>query len=147
VKGEVPHSASPGDQAARLDQEGYLGSESQTEGSSARENLLLWIGLLGPAAVWLIELQTSYSLVPWACVSGKMWVLHLVSAICLLLAVMPGWFAWNCWRAAGQNTEVDTAGHGRRRFMALRGLMSAGLFVLLILAQEVPRFYINPCVE
>ena len=33
--------------------------------------LALWAGLLLPPIAWLLNLQISYILVPWACASGR----------------------------------------------------------------------------
>src|SRR5690242_13086781 len=124
---KVPHSDLGGDQAERLQAEGYLGSESEIEGSSARENTGLWIAVLGSAVVWFVELQATYSLVPWACSTQRNWPLHVASAFFLVLGAVPGVIAWKEWRAHSTNeTERMSTGEGRRRFMALLGLMVTG---------------------
>ena len=146
--GDVPHTALEGDQAARLEEEGYLGSESRIEGSAPRENTALWIAVLGSAVIWFLQLQTSYSLVMWACASGKQWSLHAASVLFLLLAAVPGWMGWRVWQsAAAHETERQTAGGGRRRFMAMLGLMLTALFLLLIIAQAIRSFFFDACLE
>jgi hypothetical protein len=146
--GDVPHSALPGDQASRRKGEGYLDSESRIEGSDARQNLALWVAVLGSAIVWAIQMQTSYSLVTWACSMQRNWPLHVVSLLFLILAAAPGFIAWREWRAhASSETERQSAGAGRRRFMALLGLMLSALFLILILAQAIPSFFFNPCLD
>ena len=146
--GDVPHSELPGDQAARLREEGYLGSESEIEGSAARENLLLWVAVLGSAVVWFIQMQTGYAMVTWACAAGKTWPLHLVGVLFLILAAIPGFIGWKIWSAAAVTaTERKSAGAGRRRFMALLGIMLTILFFLLIVAQIIPGFFVDPCLD
>lgn len=144
--GDTPHTALPGDQRSRLADEGYVDSESQIEGSDARENFALWIAVLGSACVWFVQLQTSYSLVIWACANNAQWSLHVASLLFVLVAAVPGWFGWQHW-AKTRNTERVSAGHGRRNFMALLGLLLTALFVLLIIAQAIPSFFINSCLE
>lgn len=145
---DVPHSALPGDQGARLEAEGFIASESQIEGSSARQNFALWIAVLGPATIWFIQLQTTYALVPWVCSSGKLWALHFASVLFVVLASVPGLIGWREWNAsARRKSERESAGGGRRRFMALLGLMLTGLFVILIIAQAIPAFFFDPCLD
>jgi hypothetical protein len=145
---EVPHSALPGDQGARLQAGDFLGSESEIEGSSAKQNFALWIAVLGSAVVWFIQLQTTYALVPWVCSSGKLWALHVVSVLFVVLAAVPGGIGWSQWRAcAKRKTERESAGDGRRRFMAMLGLMLTALFVILIIAQAMPSFFFDPCLD
>jgi hypothetical protein len=125
----------------------YVHTEADAEGSSPRENRALWLGILGPPVIWLVQFQVSYMLVPWACSTGQHWTLHAASFLFLVMAAMPGWPAWRYWRAAGGERlpERQSAGRGRRQFMALLGLMMTGLFVLATLAQAIPRFVLNPC--
>lgn len=131
---------------ARVDR--LVGSESETEGTSARENLALWIGILGSAIIWAIQLQTSYAMVPWACSSGHRWMLPVVSAGFLIAAAIPGVMAWRLWRTMSRaRSERETRYAGRRRFMAMLGMMDSAIFFLLILAQGLPVFFIHPCLE
>lgn len=139
------HSDKPGDQAARIREEGYLDSESRLEGSSARENLMLWIGILGPAIIWLIQFQANYTLVSWVCATHHLWLLHAIAIVFLALCAWAGLDAWSRW--PGAHAEHESAGAGRRRFMAAVGVMSGAIFVLLITAQEIANFLIHPCVE
>jgi hypothetical protein len=148
-KGDVPHSDLPGDQAARVYAEGFVESESRIEGSSPRENLVLWIGLLGTAIIWFIQLECNYALVPWTCSTGNKWALYVSSLISLVCGAVPGWIAWKCWNSVkqGKGTDRESTSGGRRRFMALAGILMSGLFFLLIFAQAIPHFFINPCLE
>lgn len=130
-------------------EDGLIGSESAKEGTSFRENLQLWIGVLGSAVVWAIQLQTSYAMVPWACSSGHRWMLPAVSVGFLLVAAVPGVIAWSLWRktAGPRRLERESRFEGRRRFMAMLGIMDSAVFFLLILAQGLPVFFIHPCLE
>ncbi len=142
---ESLHSDKPGDEAARMRSEGYLDSESRIEESSARENLILWIGILGPAIIWLIQFQANYTLVSWVCATHHLWLLHTIAIVFLALCALAGLSAWMHW--PGARSEHESAGAGRRRFMAAVGVMSGALFFLLISAQEIANFVIHPCVE
>jgi hypothetical protein len=149
VKTEIEQSGWEEQEPLPAREDGLIGSESRTEGTSPRENVALWIGVLGSAVIWAIQLQTSYAMVPWACSSGHRWILPLVSLGFLVAAAVPGIISWTMWRKAStpQTTERETAGAGRRRFMAMLGMMDSAVFFLLILAQGLPVFFIHPCLE
>jgi len=51
--------------------------------------------------------------------------------------------------ASGSQDPEDLEGTGlaRGRFMALTGLLVSALFFLLILAQTIPIFFIDPCLR
>jgi hypothetical protein len=130
-------------------EDGLIGSESREEGTSPRENWQLWIGVLGSAVVWAVQLQTSYAMVPWACSSGHRWLLPAVSLAFLIAAAIPGLISFKLWRrtSSGRVSERESRGDGRRRFMAMLGMMDSAVFFLLILAQGLPVFFIHPCLE
>jgi hypothetical protein len=130
-------------------EDGLIGSESETEGTSFRENFQLWVGVLGSAIVWAVQLQTSYAMVPWACSSGHRWMLPAVSIVFLFAAAVPALLAWRVWKKTSgpRRLERESRFEGRRRFMAMLGMMDSAVFFLLILAQGLPVFFIHPCLE
>ena len=106
----------------------------------------LWIGMLAPPLAFLLNLQLSYVLVPQACITGQHLLLHLVPVGALLLAVGGGLSAWYNWRRMGYTGSTEAAGVlPRSRFMAATGLLTSGLFILVIVAQWLPNFLLNPC--
>ena len=119
-------------------------SESEIEGTSPGESLALWIGVLGGPVLWLVQLQTLYMLVPWVCTSGKHWALYLASSVFFILAGAPLVVAWRCRQTVDPEFR-DSVGSGRRIFMANLGVLVSGLFLLVILAQAIPSFFLNPC--
>jgi hypothetical protein len=75
-------------------------------------------------------------------------MLPVTSAAFLAAAIVPGLIAWKLWRkASGACSERETTHGGRRRFMAMLGMMDSAIFALLILAQGLPVFFIHPCLE
>lgn len=118
--------------------------------SAAEENVpgpgRLWLDLLGPPALWLVQFQLNYMLVPWACVSGHAGVLRVIALISVATAITLGGVAWHDWRKAGA-TWPGTAGDvpARQRFLATLGLLSGGLFLLVIIAQGLTQLFIDPC--
>ncbi len=114
--------------------------------SSTGQLAQLWLGLLGPAVVWLTQFELNYLLVPWVCAHGHREVLAVVSVVALACAGGLGLLAWTNWRRAGQHwpgEQSDTA--TRTRFLAVLGLLVSGLFFLLIAAQGIAVWFINPC--
>jgi hypothetical protein len=111
-----------------------------------RALLTLWIGVLLPPVAWFLSQQISYALVPWACATGRQFVLPLVTLAMLLPATISGAMAWRSWRRTG-SSRPDEAGsvQAHSRFMALAGLLMSGMFVLAILAQSVPSFVLSAC--
>jgi hypothetical protein len=101
--------------------------------------------LVGPLA-FLLNLELSYVLVPWVCATGRHFLLHMVPLGALLLTVSAGVSAWRNWRRAGRAGSDSTAGvMPRSRFMAGAGLLTSGLFVLVLVAQWLPNVMLIPC--
>jgi hypothetical protein len=111
-----------------------------------RDLLTLWVGVLWPPVAWFLSQQSSYVLVPWACATGRQFALPFVTLAMLLPVSIGGVRAWHSL----QRTRQDQSGEAgtrllRRRFIAVGGLLSSGMFVLAILAQSVPSFILSAC--
>ena len=118
-----------------------------TQYFSQRKGLLaLWAGILLPPCAWFLHQQLSYMLVPWACVTGRQFILYAVTLATLLLAIGGGLVARHSWRRLGRD-RADGAGGvvARSRFMAVGGVLSSALFSLVIVAQGIPSFILNAC--
>jgi hypothetical protein len=114
--------------------------------SRQRDLLALWSGLLLPPFAWFLHQQLSYMLVLWACASGRQFALHLVTVAMLLLAGAGSFMAWRSWQRTGRDGPDKAGGMlPRRRFMAVGGLLSSGMFFLVILAQGIPSFLLSAC--
>jgi uncharacterized membrane protein YfcA len=101
--------------------------------------------LAAPLAM-LVELQTNYALVLWACSAGREWALHLVALLALLITIAGGLLSWRNWRRAGAVWEDDGAGvMPRSRFMAAVGILMSVLISLVIIAQWIAIFVYGPC--
>jgi hypothetical protein len=106
----------------------------------------LWAGFLVAPLAFLLNLQISYMLAPWACSTGHTSWLHVASFGSLLLALLGAFIAWRSWQKAGRGWRSDGGSAvARGRFMAIVGLMNGGLFSLIILAQWAADFIIGPC--
>ncbi len=106
----------------------------------------LWAGILAGPVAWLLQMQTGYALVPWACATGHVFVLHLVTLGGLLIAAAGALIGWREWQRAGREWPKGKGGpQTRRRFMAVLGLLTSVLFFFVIVAQGIPSFILNPC--
>ena len=108
----------------------------------------LWLAItLGPLA-WLVYVQVAYALVPWACRhpgAGGRIALYAAGAAALATAVIAIVLAWPAWRATGRADWEAAAPAGRTRFLALTGVGSGALFVLVAIAGILPLFLLAPC--
>ena len=98
-------------------------------------SVTLWSGILAPAAAYAIDLQLRYALVPWACKTGRMPALTLISIPLLLISITGGLMSWR-----ELHGSVD-----RMRAMALVGIALSFVFSLTIIAMTIPDFFVRPC--
>ncbi|MGE5526832.1 MAG: hypothetical protein ACM3SS_24190 [Rhodospirillaceae bacterium] len=108
----------------------------------------LWSGLVAVPVLFLAELTLAYALVPYACVSQKHIVLHIVQVITLLVAIVSALSALAAYRVAGAENPADAGDEAaRQRFIALLGALVSGTIVLAMLAQWITTWVIPPCVR
>jgi hypothetical protein len=115
--------------------------------SSTRGELLLWTGVLGPAAVWSLQMLVGYAVARFS--HAHRWLTglhHGVSLIGVAAALACAWVAWREWRRIGggepRGSEPDVP--GRSRFLAALGILSSLFFTVVIIAQWVPTFFLDP---
>lgn len=113
-----------------------------SENLSEHRELLLWTALIAPAFGWFAQLTVNYTLATYACANDRMWILHSISVVALVLAGMGIWSGWRCWRIGyrprrepGRGTVFYTAGT----------LLLATMFLLGILANELSNWMLEPC--
>jgi hypothetical protein len=123
-----------------------LSAETTKEFKEGAGPGLLWAGVLvGPSAT-LIQLQTNYALVLWACGSGQVWVLHLVALAALLLCAAAGLLSWRNWRKTGAGWEDEGAGPiPRSRFMSVVGMFVSLMSAVVTIAQWLAVFIYSAC--
>jgi hypothetical protein len=120
--------------------------DPKTEVPDARQIRALWIGLLLAPMAFLINLEVAYALVPTACSSHNELAVHLVHLACLLLTLYGLLTAWRSWKASGATWPGEQGEPlARSQFMAGTGLLVSTIFVLVIVAQWIPSFVLDPC--
>jgi hypothetical protein len=108
--------------------------------------LQLWAGILVPPLAVLANTETSFAVVPFACVNGWLFAPYIPWIVYLIIAAAAGWVAWLNWSRLGKQWPEDGGGVApRSRFMAAVGLMLSGLCVLAIFAQGVTTMVLGPC--
>jgi hypothetical protein len=107
---------------------------------------LLWAGLTAGPLAWAAQLEVNYILSYVACETRTTWMLHLSTAIALVVVGFGALAARRAWPAASADTQAagDTA-LTRTRAMALSGLVLCAWFALVILATDVPALVLRPC--
>ncbi len=110
---------------------------------------VLWLlsGLLTAPVAFLLHLQINYALVPEVCASGRSrLVLHAVTILFMLMAVCGAWIARRNWQEAGESEPGKAASViERSRLLSVVGLLLSGLVLVVLVAQWIPQFLINPC--
>jgi hypothetical protein len=105
-----------------------------------------WLSLFTGPVVWAGQMQLSYSLVPWACRTGHILVLHLVSPLGLILIAGGSFLGWRVYERTRSRWQDDKGGvKPALSFMSTLALTLNALFFVAILAQWIPKFFFDPC--
>lgn len=105
-----------------------------------------WLGMFLAPATFFAHLQVAYLLVPWACERQTTLWLHVTGAAAVLLAAAGTAIAWLTWVRVGRHAPGEAAGPApRARLLAIVGVATSAMFVLLLLAQVATAFFIPPC--
>lgn len=105
----------------------------------------LWLGLLLPPIFWALQMLINYALVGFECFGGRRLSMILVSVLALIIAVSAGGVSLNTWRKLGNWGEDSISTLSTNKFLAFLGLLSGGLFTLVIVAQLIGTILLHPC--
>ena len=109
----------------------------------------LWTGLLAGPVVWAALLETNYALSYVACEQRRTWMLHLSTAVAILLIALAALWVARAAPPLGDDGEpsIDPGETAvlRARFMVIGGLALCLWFTLVILATEIPVLVLHPC--
>jgi hypothetical protein len=120
--------------------------DPRTDIRDAKELRDLWTGLLLAPIAFLLNLEVAYAMVRPACTSGSRLPVHVVHAVCLVLAALGAVTALRRWRLTGETWPGGEGGRlSRSRFMSGVGLLLSLFIVLVIVAQWIPSFVLSPC--
>ncbi len=106
---------------------------------------VLWSVLAGPVA-WAADLGFSYVLAQHSCSTGHSWALHLITGICLVIALSGLVLGFAEFRKFFEPaSEKGGRPIDRAFFFALLGIVFSISFTVVVLAGAVPRWILNPC--
>lgn len=121
-------------------------TDSRTEVRHPHRIVALWTGfLLAPVAV-LANLELAYLMVHTSCVHANSLPVHLVHASFLLITLAGLFVAWRMWKTEGGLWPADEGGPmASARFLAGVGVVGSALSGMVIIAQWIPTFALQPC--
>ena len=93
-----------------------------------------------------ISMQTNYVLVRQACSVQRNIALYAVSIVSIALTIATAAIAFVIWRAEGTTWPSEAADFPSRiRFIAVLGMLSSGMSLLVLIAQGIATVLFNPC--
>lgn len=120
-----------------------------SEWSHAGRLTPLWIGVLAGPLMWAVLLETNYVLSYVACEQRHTWMLHLATAVAVLVVAVAGYFAWRAAPPLGSpdqpTADKDQTRLLRARFLAIGALALSAWFILVILSTEVVISILEVC--
>lgn len=109
----------------------------------------LWLGILAGPLAWSSLLEVNYAMSYVACEARHNWMLHLASALALLLIAASAYVAWRAAPPLGDVEEPSLSPEKtavvRARFMAIGGLAMCAFFFIVVVATEIPVLILPPC--
>lgn len=108
----------------------------------ALKHLLLWVGALTAPIAWAIQFLIIYALVPHVCKVGASKSLHITSLTFIVIGIVAGILSW--WNL-GQREHSFEEERESITFLGRLGIMTSAMFTLIMLAQVIPTFFIDPC--
>ncbi|MCK9394315.1 MAG: hypothetical protein M0Q44_01835 [Methylobacter sp.] len=119
------------------------------------------VGLFGAPAAWIMQLFLSEPLAAHACypyqtpLSAPLWeslpeILLTVSLVCLAVALLSGFVAWNSWRQSEfkpykQGGDAVNTGGGTDGFLARLSVMSSFIFIVAVIFNSWAVLLVPPC--
>jgi hypothetical protein len=123
---------------------GTMAAKEEGGQSDVIKHLMLWVGAVTAPIAWGIQFLIIYALVPHVCKVGTGRSLHITSAIFIAVGIYAGVQSWRNLAKVEHTFEEERESI---LFMSWLGLMTSALFTLLMVAQIIPSFFIDPCWE
>ena len=117
-----------------------------TEEYQATTPKWLWLLVVVAPVIVAIQHETNYVLVRQACSIQRNVMLTIVSVVSIVLTVLTVLVAYRIWRRAGAVWPTDAGDVATRvRFIAVMGMLSSVMSLLVILAQAIATVQFDPC--
>jgi hypothetical protein len=121
-------------------------SETETERLNRGRGVALWAGVIGAPLVWATQVELIYAFSPWACTGARHLLIHVVTAIAIVLALVGAYLSRRDWKAAGGSPEETDGGViPRIRFLGALGLFVSLVAAVLIFAQGMASLFFDWC--
>jgi hypothetical protein len=121
-------------------------ARSEQQIQSGRTPLGLWWSLIAGFAAWTFDLGFSYVLEQHSCSTGHYYLLHVISIVCLVIALTgfgTGFVEFR--RFPGTTSEEGGSPFDRAHFQALLGMAFSLSFAVVVIAGSLPRWILSPC--
>lgn len=106
----------------------------------------LWLLIVAAPIIVAIEMQINYVLVRQACSAQRNIALYVVIVVAIVLTVTTALIALAVWRVEGTAWPTESTDlPARIRFIAVLGMLSSGMSLLVIVAQGIATVLFNPC--
>jgi hypothetical protein len=106
----------------------------------------LWLLIVAAPVIVAIEMQTNYVLVRQACSAQRNIALYAVIIVAIVLTIATALIALALWRVEGIVWPTESPDLSARiRFIAVLGMLSSGMSLLVIIAQGIATVMFNPC--
>ena len=108
--------------------------------------LATWTATLAGPVAFAVNHELMYLLVPAGCRAGNEAPVHLSAALASVVVLAGMALAWRNLRLAGtRGADTGTGGVARTRFLAMLGLGSGALFLVVIVSQWMSTLFLGPC--
>lgn len=104
-----------------------------------------WAAVLGPPIIWALRFGLNYAAMPLACSADAVVLLHAANGVAILVLFGLAGVAHRFRRAAVAGMVGDDEQRRRTAFMGRFGLMSAALFLVVVIAESLAVLMIDPC--
>ncbi|MFL5500656.1 MAG: hypothetical protein ACJ79Q_05410 [Gemmatimonadaceae bacterium] len=108
-------------------------------------SLALWFALLGGPAAGLANVIIGYAAVDRACVNDSSIILHVITLLFLVVALLAGMTSWRLRQQIGERESTAGGLLARSHFMSTVGLLSAATAFFGIILQWIPIFFLGAC--
>jgi hypothetical protein len=102
-----------------------------------------WAGWIAGPAGWAVHQQVGSMVNYWDCTVGRPWLVIGLGLACALMVAAGGALSWRGLRSAGKTGRADGSGNGR--FIAMMGLLTAGIFLVAVIAQTMAGLAFTGC--
>ena len=106
----------------------------------------LWLLIVAAPIIVAIQMQINFVLVRLACSAQRNIALYAVIIVAIVLTGSTALISLAVWRVEGATWPTESPDLSARiRFIAVLGILSSGMSLLVIVAQGIATVMFNPC--